>query len=157
MGRIFACFGIDGGHGWYPVPSYRHNHLAANTTSTAAFHHHPLQGTGIAAFEEMTRDTHTFKRRVGDLPTQKEADGAWDFRGLLHRDGTVFSVVNAEELKQPEVGGAVWVGVDVVCCCMDVGVWCIILYGCWRGCTYGMYCMWVDAPPHSTHVIVVIY
>jgi hypothetical protein len=43
------------------------------------------QGTGVAEFEELTRDTHTFSRRVGDLPQQREADGEWDFRPLLHR------------------------------------------------------------------------
>eukprot|EP00195_Chlamydomonas_chlamydogama_P017274 CAMPEP_0202902060 /NCGR_PEP_ID=MMETSP1392-20130828/16134_1 /ASSEMBLY_ACC=CAM_ASM_000868 /TAXON_ID=225041 /ORGANISM="Chlamydomonas chlamydogama, Strain SAG 11-48b" /LENGTH=702 /DNA_ID=CAMNT_0049588743 /DNA_START=163 /DNA_END=2271 /DNA_ORIENTATION=+ len=58
-------------------------------------------GLGVPAFEEKTRDTHTFSRRVGDLPKQVEGE-QYDFRGLLHRDGTVFSVVNVEELKQPE-------------------------------------------------------
>ncbi len=29
------------------------------------------QGWGVPEFEELTRDTHSFKRRVGDLPVQK--------------------------------------------------------------------------------------
>eukprot|EP00197_Chlamydomonas_leiostraca_P002013 CAMPEP_0202857216 /NCGR_PEP_ID=MMETSP1391-20130828/243_1 /ASSEMBLY_ACC=CAM_ASM_000867 /TAXON_ID=1034604 /ORGANISM="Chlamydomonas leiostraca, Strain SAG 11-49" /LENGTH=714 /DNA_ID=CAMNT_0049535995 /DNA_START=93 /DNA_END=2237 /DNA_ORIENTATION=- len=57
------------------------------------------QGWGVPEFEELTRDTHSFKRRVGDLPKQEAADGAWDYRGLLHRDGTVFSAVSADQLK----------------------------------------------------------
>lgn len=38
----------------------------------------------MPAFEEITRDTHTFSRRVGDLPTQREGDDM-DYRPLLHR------------------------------------------------------------------------
>nr|AJR27235.1 1-hydroxy-2-methyl-2-(E)-butenyl 4-diphosphate synthase [Haematococcus lacustris] len=34
-----------------------------------------------------------FKRRTGDLPMQKEAD-TFDFRGVLHRDGSVLSAVD---------------------------------------------------------------
>lgn len=30
---------------------------------------------------------------------QEAADGAWDYRGVLHRDGTVFSAVTADQLK----------------------------------------------------------
>ncbi|EFJ45455.1 hypothetical protein VOLCADRAFT_63610 [Volvox carteri f. nagariensis] len=59
-------------------------------------------GLGVAPFTETTRDTHTFKRRVGDLPVQHEGEEL-DFRGALHRDGTVFSAVSLEDLKQPEV------------------------------------------------------
>ncbi|KAJ9507083.1 hypothetical protein QJQ45_004762 [Haematococcus lacustris] len=51
------------------------------------------QGWGVPAFEELARDTHTFKRRTGDLPMQKEAD-TFDFRGVLHRDGSVLSAVD---------------------------------------------------------------
>lgn len=43
-----------------------------------------LQGWGVPAFKEATRDTHTFSRRVGALPVQKEDDN-FDFRPLLHR------------------------------------------------------------------------
>ncbi|KXZ49849.1 hypothetical protein GPECTOR_19g300 [Gonium pectorale] len=58
-------------------------------------------GLGVAPFAETTRDTHNFKRRVGDLPVQREGEDL-DFRGALHRDGSVFSAVSLEELKQPE-------------------------------------------------------
>ncbi|GLC39356.1 hypothetical protein PLESTB_000893800 [Pleodorina starrii] len=58
-------------------------------------------GLGVAPFSETTRDTHTFKRRVGDLPVQREGEDL-DFRGALHRDGTVYSAVSAADLKQPE-------------------------------------------------------
>ncbi|KAL6759003.1 GcpE protein-domain-containing protein [Haematococcus lacustris] len=51
------------------------------------------QGWGVPAFEELARDTHTFKRRTGDLPVQQEAD-TFDFRGVLHRDGSVLSAVD---------------------------------------------------------------
>lgn len=63
------------------------------------------QGLGVAPFEELSRDTHSFSRRVGELPKQQESDGEWDFRGVLHRDGTVFSSVTLAELSKPEVGG----------------------------------------------------
>ncbi|GIL84782.1 hypothetical protein Vretimale_14432 [Volvox reticuliferus] len=58
-------------------------------------------GLGVAPFTETTRDTHTFKRRVGDLPVQREGEDL-DFRGTLHRDGTVFSAVSLADLRQPE-------------------------------------------------------
>lgn len=38
---------------------------------------------GVAPFKE-SRDTHSFSRRVGELPQQKEGD-ALDYRPLLHR------------------------------------------------------------------------
>ncbi len=59
------------------------------------------QGWGIPAFKETTRDTHTFSRRVGDLPLQRDGDSL-DFRSILHRDGTVFSAVSASDLAAPE-------------------------------------------------------
>ncbi|KAG2492083.1 hypothetical protein HYH03_009579 [Edaphochlamys debaryana] len=59
------------------------------------------KGLGVPAFTETTRDTHVFKRRVGDLP-QQQAGEDLDFRGALHRDGTVFCAVSLEDLKQPE-------------------------------------------------------
>jgi hypothetical protein len=39
--------------------------------------------------------------RVGTLPEQREGD-ALDYRPLLHRDGSVFSVVTTQDLQQPE-------------------------------------------------------
>ncbi|MEW5297822.1 MAG: hypothetical protein WDW36_001004 [Sanguina aurantia] len=32
-------------------------------------------GLGVAPFEELSRDTHSFSRRVGELPKQQESDG----------------------------------------------------------------------------------
>lgn len=40
-------------------------------------------------------------RRVGRLPEKAESD-AVDFTPLLHRDGSVFSVVYPSDLEQPE-------------------------------------------------------
>eukprot|EP00879_Flechtneria_rotunda_P000533 GHRR01000637.1.p1 GENE.GHRR01000637.1~~GHRR01000637.1.p1 ORF type:complete len:730 (+),score=224.04 GHRR01000637.1:217-2406(+) len=59
------------------------------------------EGWGVPEFQEVTRDTHTFSRRVGLLPAQKEEDEL-DYRPLLHRDGTVFSAVSLSELDAPE-------------------------------------------------------
>lgn len=56
---------------------------------------------GVAPFDEH-RDTHLFSRRVGTLPEKKD-DEALDFSALLHRDGSVLSVVDAKELEQPEL------------------------------------------------------
>ena len=42
-------------------------------------------GWGVEEFGEVTRDTHSFSRRVGRLPEQRESDGDADFRNLLHR------------------------------------------------------------------------
>ncbi|KAG2452668.1 hypothetical protein HYH02_002901 [Chlamydomonas schloesseri] len=58
-------------------------------------------GLGVAPFSETTRDTHTFTRRVGDLPVQQAGEDL-DFRGALHRDGTVYNAVSLADLKQPE-------------------------------------------------------
>ncbi|KIZ04819.1 hypothetical protein MNEG_3143 [Monoraphidium neglectum] len=58
-------------------------------------------GWGVAPFQE-SRDTHSFSRRVGDLPQQKDGD-ALDYRPLLHRDGTVYSAVTPAALAQPEL------------------------------------------------------
>ena len=60
-----------------------------------------LQGWGVPEFKETTRDTHTFSRRIGDLPVQKEGDQL-DYRSILHRDGTVFSSVTLNHLDNPE-------------------------------------------------------
>lgn len=58
-------------------------------------------GWGVPAYEEAHRDFKTFTRRKGDLPAQKAGD-AIDFRGLLHRDGSVLSAVTAADLARPE-------------------------------------------------------
>jgi (E)-4-hydroxy-3-methylbut-2-enyl-diphosphate synthase len=59
------------------------------------------QGWGVAPFEEH-RDTHSFGRRVGALPQRAEGE-ALDYSQLLHRDGSVLSVVDPAELAQPEL------------------------------------------------------
>lgn len=59
------------------------------------------KGWGVPAFEEKHRDYTTFSRRKGDLPAQKDGD-AIDFRGILHRDGSVLSAVTAADLAKPE-------------------------------------------------------
>ena len=51
------------------------------------------QSWGVPTFQELNRDTHTFGRRVGDLPLQLPGE-EYDFRNLLHRDGSVFSAVD---------------------------------------------------------------
>ena len=56
---------------------------------------------GIEDFEEH-RDTHLFTRRVGYSPTKSDAD-AFDYSQILHRDGSVFSVVTPADLANPEV------------------------------------------------------
>jgi len=39
---------------------------------------------------------------VGDLPVQLPGE-EYDFRNLLHRDGSVFSCVDVKDLKQADV------------------------------------------------------
>uniref|UniRef100_A0A061S1H7 4-hydroxy-3-methylbut-2-en-1-yl diphosphate synthase (ferredoxin), chloroplastic n=1 Tax=Tetraselmis sp. GSL018 TaxID=582737 RepID=A0A061S1H7_9CHLO len=59
------------------------------------------QNIGVPEFEETKRNFALFERRSGVLPEQRETDEV-DFRGLLHRDGTVISAVTLEDLKRPE-------------------------------------------------------
>ena len=63
----------------------------ANLGSTAC-----QQQWGIQPFDERHRDS--FARRTGRLPEQREEDSV-DYRGLLHRDGTVLSLVTLEVRK----------------------------------------------------------
>eukprot|EP00850_Spirogloea_muscicola_P009080 SM000050S17005 [mRNA] locus=s50:351485:357286:- [translate_table: standard] len=56
---------------------------------------------GVSPFEEKHRSYYEFKRRSGQLPLQKEGD-AIDFRGVLHRDGSVLMAVTLDQLKSPE-------------------------------------------------------
>lgn len=42
-----------------------------------------------------------FPHRVGTLPEKREGDST-DYTPLLHRDGSVFSVVYPSDLQQPE-------------------------------------------------------
>jgi len=46
------------------------------------------------------RDITSFARRRGDLPEQRDGD-AFDYRGLLNRDGSVLSVATAADLADP--------------------------------------------------------
>ncbi|KAL3136509.1 hypothetical protein ABBQ38_005759 [Trebouxia sp. C0009 RCD-2024] len=59
------------------------------------------QQWGVQEFDEKHRDIHSFARRVGRLPEQKEGDEV-DYRGLLHRDGSVISSVSLQDLERPE-------------------------------------------------------
>lgn len=58
-------------------------------------------GLGVEPFEERLRDTHSFGRRVGRLPEQREGDNV-DYRPLLHRDGSVLSAVSLK-VRAPRV------------------------------------------------------
>lgn len=55
----------------------------------------------IPAWEETSRDFENFEKRRGDLPGQQEGD-QFDVRGMMHRDGSVFSTVSLDDLKNPE-------------------------------------------------------
>jgi (E)-4-hydroxy-3-methylbut-2-enyl-diphosphate synthase len=55
----------------------------------------------IPAWTETTRDFMNFSKRKGDLPVQIEGD-AIDIRGMMHRDGSVFSSVSLADLKNPD-------------------------------------------------------
>ncbi|BBN11194.1 (E)-4-hydroxy-3-methylbut-2-enyl-diphosphate synthase [Marchantia polymorpha subsp. ruderalis] len=56
---------------------------------------------GVDAFEDNHRRYFDFQRRTGTLPAQKEGDTV-DYRGVLHRDGSVLMSVSLEQLKNPE-------------------------------------------------------
>eukprot|EP00466_Bigelowiella_natans_P002106 jgi/Bigna1/55745/estExt_Genewise1Plus.C_690009 len=49
-------------------------------------------------WKEEFRNWQSYARRESDLPEQKEGDKV-DFRGVLHRDGSVFSVISPEMLR----------------------------------------------------------
>ncbi|XP_057454741.1 4-hydroxy-3-methylbut-2-en-1-yl diphosphate synthase (ferredoxin), chloroplastic isoform X2 [Lotus japonicus] len=53
---------------------------------------------GVAPFEEKHRHYFDFQRRSGQLPVQKEGEEV-DFRGALHRDGSVLMSVTLDQLK----------------------------------------------------------
>jgi len=55
----------------------------------------------IPEWIESTRDFMNFSKRKGDLPVQIEGD-MMDIRGIMHRDGSVFSCVTVEDLKTPD-------------------------------------------------------
>ena len=57
---------------------------------------------GVAPFEEKHRHYFDFQRRSGQLPTQKEGEEV-DYRGVLHRDGSVLMSVSLNDLKNPEM------------------------------------------------------
>ncbi|BBH04962.1 4-hydroxy-3-methylbut-2-enyl diphosphate synthase [Prunus dulcis] len=55
-----------------------------------------------APFEEKHRHYFDFQRRSGQLPMQKEGEEV-DYRGVLHRDGSVLMSVSLNQLKTPEL------------------------------------------------------
>ncbi|KAK7324943.1 hypothetical protein VNO77_28913 [Canavalia gladiata] len=57
---------------------------------------------GVAPFEEKHRRYFDFQRRTGQLPVQKEGEEV-DYRGVLHRDGSVLMSVSLDQLKVPEL------------------------------------------------------
>ncbi|XP_047317223.1 4-hydroxy-3-methylbut-2-en-1-yl diphosphate synthase (ferredoxin), chloroplastic [Impatiens glandulifera] len=57
---------------------------------------------GVAPFEEKHRNYFDFQRRSGQLPLQKEGEEV-DYRGVLHRDGSVLMSVSLDQLKKPEL------------------------------------------------------
>lgn len=50
---------------------------------------------GVQSYDEKHRDIHDFAKRIGRLPEQREGDEV-DYRGLLHRDGSVISAVSLQ-------------------------------------------------------------
>ncbi|XP_002986683.2 4-hydroxy-3-methylbut-2-en-1-yl diphosphate synthase (ferredoxin), chloroplastic [Selaginella moellendorffii] len=52
-------------------------------------------------FEEKHRRYFDFQRRSGQLPLQKEGESV-DYRGVLHRDGSVLMSVSLDQLKNAE-------------------------------------------------------
>lgn len=57
---------------------------------------------GVVPFEEKHRRYFDFQRRTGQLPIQKEGEEV-DYRGVLHRDGSVLMSVSKDQLKTPEL------------------------------------------------------
>ncbi|XP_042396087.1 4-hydroxy-3-methylbut-2-en-1-yl diphosphate synthase (ferredoxin), chloroplastic-like isoform X1 [Zingiber officinale] len=57
---------------------------------------------GTVPFEEKHRRYFDFQRRTGQLPVQKEGEEV-DYRGVLHRDGSVLMSVSSDMLKTPEL------------------------------------------------------
>ncbi|XP_074565020.1 4-hydroxy-3-methylbut-2-en-1-yl diphosphate synthase (ferredoxin), chloroplastic-like [Curcuma longa] len=57
---------------------------------------------GTVPFEEKHRRYWDFQRRTGQLPVQKEGEEV-DYRGVLHRDGSVLMPVSLDMLKTPEL------------------------------------------------------
>ncbi|XP_068652653.1 4-hydroxy-3-methylbut-2-en-1-yl diphosphate synthase (ferredoxin), chloroplastic isoform X1 [Aristolochia californica] len=57
---------------------------------------------GVVPFEEKHRHYFDFQRRTGQLPEQKEGEEV-DYRGVLHRDGSVLMSVSLDQLKTPEL------------------------------------------------------
>jgi hypothetical protein len=53
---------------------------------------------GQPEFQEKHRRYFDFQRRSGQLPLQKEGDEI-DYRGVLHRDGSVLMSVSLDQLK----------------------------------------------------------
>jgi (E)-4-hydroxy-3-methylbut-2-enyl-diphosphate synthase len=56
----------------------------------------------IPEWTETIRDFQSFTKRKGVLPVQLEGD-QFDIRGMMHRDGSVFSTVTMNDLKNPDL------------------------------------------------------
>ncbi|CAM8949437.1 unnamed protein product [Rhodiola kirilowii] len=54
---------------------------------------------GVAPFEEKHRRYFDFQRRSGQLPVQKEGEDV-DYRGVLHRDGSVLMTVSRQTTEE---------------------------------------------------------
>lgn len=57
---------------------------------------------GVVPYDEKHRHYFDFQRRSGQLPIQKEGEEV-DYRGALHRDGSVLMSVSLDQLKMPEL------------------------------------------------------
>ncbi|KAK8925902.1 hypothetical protein KSP39_PZI018175 [Platanthera zijinensis] len=57
---------------------------------------------GVTPFKEKNRRYFDFQRRNGQLPVQKEGEEV-DYRGVLHRDGSVLMSVSLDKAKTPEL------------------------------------------------------
>lgn len=55
----------------------------------------------IPVWKESHRNITAFSKRKGSLPAQMEGDET-DIRGYLHRDGSVFSYITKNDLKNPD-------------------------------------------------------
>lgn len=72
---------------------------------------------GVPFFEETQRNFESYEKRNGELPVQQNGDEV-DFRGLLHRDGSVLACLSLEDLDKPDItysklGYQVTVGIPI--------------------------------------------
>lgn len=62
----------------------------------------PSKFSEIPEWKETSRNFTAFNKRRGDLPIQQEGD-SFDIRGLMHRDGSVFTTVSLADLQTPDL------------------------------------------------------